>query len=57
MPFARAGCRFVISGCGGVVGGFMWALGFDDAVGDAFESAYVAIVVKFGFFGHTSPVP
>ena len=57
MPFARAGCRFIISGCRGVVGAFKRGLGFDGVAGGMCESTCITVVVEFGFFGHTSPVP
>ena len=49
MRYTGAAYHGVRGGCRGVVGGFMWALGFDDAAGGACESVCIAGVVVLGF--------
>ena len=51
MPFARAGRRFVISGCRGFVWAFERGLGFDGVAGGMCESACITVVVEFGLLG------
>ena len=57
MRYTGAAYHVVSGRCGGIVGGFECGLGFDDAVGDMFESACITVVVEFRIFGHTSLVP
>ena len=51
MPFARAGRRFIISGCRGFVGAFKRGLGFDGVAGGMCESACVTVVIEFRLLG------
>ena len=51
MPFARTGCRFIISSCRGVVGAFKRGLGFNGVAGGMCESACITVVVEFGLLG------